>query len=162
MTTVRITAALLALAVGIVPAAALGVTAARAGGAPEWVELPFRLVCHGIDARSLTMFGAVMPICARCFALYLGGLAGIAAFFALRPRRPLPLAALLVALAPMAIDGLTQAAGLRESSNLIRVLTGSLAGGVAMTWLLSRIGGAEGDPAPRTAPLGHPTSDQRS
>ena len=134
----RLTAALLALAVGIVPAAALAATAARAAGAPAWVELPFRLVCHGIDARSLTVAGAIMPICARCFALYLGGLAGIAAFFLLRPRA-LSLAWLVLALAPMAIDGLTQAIGLRESTNALRVLTGAVAGSVAMTWLLSRV-----------------------
>ena len=138
-TTARLTAALVALAVGIVPAAALAVTAARAAGAPAWLELPFRLVCHGIDSRSLVVAGIVMPICARCFALYVGGLAGIAAFVAVRPRRPLARAWLLVALAPMAIDGITQAAGLRESSNALRVITGALAGGVAILWLLSRI-----------------------
>lgn len=138
-TTARITAALLALAVGIVPAAALAATAARLGGAPAWVELPFRLVCHGIDARSLAIAGVPMPICARCFALYVGGLAGIAAFLLLPIRRRLPLRLLLVALLPMAIDGLTQAAGLRESSNALRVATGLLAGGVAIVWLLSRV-----------------------
>ena len=146
-TTARLTAALLALAVGIVPAAALAVTAARVAGAPAWIELPFRLVCHGIDARSLAIAGIPMPICARCFALYLGGLVGIAAFFALRIRRRLPLGALLLALAPMALDGLSQATGLRESSNALRVLTGSLAGGGAMVWLLSRISGAAGETA---------------
>ena len=140
-TTARLTAALLAFAVGIVPAAALAVTAARAGGAPAWLELPFRLVCHGIDSRSLVIAGIVMPICARCFAIYVGGLAGIAAFFAVRPRRPLALPWLLVALVPMALDGLTQATGLRESSNALRVITGALAGGVAILWLLSRVEG---------------------
>ncbi|HEU5162232.1 MAG TPA: DUF2085 domain-containing protein [Thermoanaerobaculia bacterium] len=141
-TTARLTAALLALAVGLVPAAALAVTAARVAGAPAWLELPFRLVCHGIDSRSLAIAGVAMPICARCFALYVGGLAGIAAFFALRPRKPLALAWLLVALAPMAIDGLTQATGLRESSNALRVITGALAGSGAILWLLSRIEGS--------------------
>ncbi len=138
-TAARITAALLALAVGIVPAAALAVTLARAGGAPAWIELPFRLVCHGIDARSLAIAGVPMPICARCFALYVGGLAGIAAFIALPIRRRLPLAVLGIALLPMAIDGLSQAAGLRESSNALRVATGLVAGAVAIVWLLSRV-----------------------
>ncbi|HEY0590957.1 MAG TPA: DUF2085 domain-containing protein [Thermoanaerobaculia bacterium] len=137
--TVRITAALLALAVGIVPAAALAATGLRAAGAPAWIELPFRLVCHGIDARSLAIAGIAMPICARCFALYVGGLAGIAAFLTLPVRRRLPLAFLWVALVPMAVDGLTQAAGLRESSNALRVATGLLAGAAAIVWLLSRV-----------------------
>jgi uncharacterized membrane protein len=138
-TTARLTAALLALAVGIVPAAALAVTAARVAGAPSWIELPFRLVCHGIDSRSLEIAGLPMPICARCFAMYVGGLAGIAAFFAIRLRRPLPLVWLLVALAPMAIDGVSQATGLRESTNALRVFTGLAAGSITMVWLLSRV-----------------------
>jgi uncharacterized membrane protein len=138
-TPARLTAALLALAVGIVPVAALAVTAARVAGAPAWVEIPFRLVCHGIDSRSLEIAGVAMPICARCFAMYAGGLAGIAAFFALRLRGPIPLLWLLVALAPMALDGLSQATGLRESSNVLRVVTGLAAGTVAMIWLLSRV-----------------------
>lgn len=139
--TVRITAALLALAVGIVPAAALAATVARMAGAPAWIELPFRLVCHGIDARSLAIAEMPMPICARCFALYVGGLAGIAAFLALGVRRRLPLAFLVIALVPMAIDGLSQAAGLRESSNALRVATGLVAGAAAIVWLLSRVPG---------------------
>jgi uncharacterized membrane protein len=154
--TTRLLAALLALAVGIVPAAALLATAARIGGAPAWIELPFRLVCHGIDSRSLELAGVAMPICARCFAIYLGGLAGIVLFFALPFRRALPLAVLVAALAPMAVDGLTQAAGLRESSNALRFLTGFPAGAIGLAWLLSRT--ANFDPAENAPPSADPRS----
>lgn len=143
-TTARLTAALLAFAVGIVPAAALAVMAARLAGAPAWLDLPFRLVCHGIDSRSLSIAGVAMPICARCFAIYVGALAGIGLFFVLGlwSRAPIPLGWLLIALVPMAIDGLSQASGLRESSNLLRFLTGFSAGAVALVWLLSRVSAA--------------------
>ncbi|HVR43882.1 MAG TPA: DUF2085 domain-containing protein [Thermoanaerobaculia bacterium] len=139
--TTRIAAGLLLLAVGIVPAAAVGATLVRAAGAPEWIEIPFRLVCHGIDSRSLPFAGVVMPICSRCFALYLGGLAGIAFALAIPPlrRRPIPAAALLLAVLPMALDGVSQAAGLRESSNLLRIGTGLLAGAATLIWLVNRI-----------------------
>ena len=52
---------------------------------------------------------------------------------ALLPRLPLRAYALL--LVPLAVDGLTQAAGLRESTWLLRTLTGGLFG-LATAWLL--------------------------
>lgn len=139
--TAKIAAALLALAIGIVPAAAIGVTFARAGGAPEWIELPFRLVCHGLDSRSLDLAGVPMPICSRCLAIYAGGLTGIAIFLVPGPWRRglLPTAAFLLALVPMGVDGVTQAAGIRESTNLLRLVTGLPAGLVALVWLLGRV-----------------------
>ena len=139
--TTAITAALLTLAVGIVPAAALAVTAAIGAGAPGWIEVPFRLVCHGIDARSLELWGATMPICARCFAIYLGALAGIATFVSipLFRRNPVPTILLALAVLPLALDGVSQALGLRESTNLLRLATGLPSGFVFLLWILGRV-----------------------
>jgi uncharacterized membrane protein len=139
--TTKIAAALFALAVGILPAAALGVTLARAAGAPGWIEAPFALVCHGLDFRSLEISGVFMPICARCTAIYAGALLGIALFLAIPPlqRSPLPGWILLLALLPMVLDGGTQAIRIRESTNALRVLTGTPAGLLFMIWILGRV-----------------------
>jgi uncharacterized membrane protein len=45
--------------------------------------------------------------------------------------------AALVAIAPLAIDGLTQLAGLRESTNALRVATGLVAGLAFGLWILA-------------------------
>lgn len=139
--TTAITALLLTLAVGILPAAALAVTAAIGAGAPAWIEAPFRLVCHGLDERSLELWGATMPICARCFAIYLGAIAGIAAFVSipLLRRDPLPTLLLLLAVFPLAVDGVSQALGARESTNLLRLATGLPSGFVFLVWILGRV-----------------------
>lgn len=146
--TAKLAAALLTLAIGIVPAAAIAVTLARAGGAPAWLDLPFRLVCHGIDARAIDLAGVPMPICARCLALYAGGLAGIAIFLMPGPwrRHLVPTFLFLLALVPMGIDGVTQAIGFRESTNVLRLLTGAPAGLVALVWLLGRVDRAAREP----------------
>jgi uncharacterized membrane protein len=49
---------------------------------------------------------------------------------------------MLLFLAPMAIDGLTQLLGLRQSNNILRFSTGLIAGlllGVVFSWLLLNI-----------------------
>lgn len=137
----KIVAALLALAVGIPPVAALAVPLARAGGAPAWLDLPFRLICHGLDARSIEVFGYPMPICARCFAIYLGAIAAVGAFLTvpLLQRAALPTLVLIAALIPMAIDGTTQAFTLRESNNVLRIASGLPAGFAFLLWTLGRI-----------------------
>ena len=139
--TTAIAAFLFALAVGIVPTAALTVTAAIGAGAPGWIEAPFRLVCHGLDARSLELWGATVPICARCFAIYIGALAGIATFLSipLLRRNPVPTILLVLAVLPLALDGVSQAVGLRESSNLLRLATGLPTGFVFLLWVLGRV-----------------------
>lgn len=80
--------------------------------------------------------GWKMALCQRDIAMYgslfLGGLL----FGLLRTRlRPLSLLAYLACLVPMFIDGGTQLVGLRESTPLLRVLTGGLLG-FATVWML--------------------------
>lgn len=76
-----------------------------------------------------------MPVCARCIGIY-GGAFLSAVMSLVRPRAGaggshaiLPILAIL----PVAIDGATQALGMRESTNLLRVATGAFAG-VLLTW----------------------------
>ena len=142
----RIVAAFLAsIATLILGASSLCAWAVAHGASPRW-RLLFRMMCHGIERRCLTMFGVPMPICARCTAIYIGLVAGTAAFMLLplieeRVMR----VTLYVAAVPMLIDGLTQAIGLRESTNPIRIGTGFVAACLFAMWALTAIEGQKAE-----------------
>ena len=107
------------------------------GASPRW-RLAFRLFCHGIAERSLSVFGEAMPICARCFGIYAGVLIGVIAFASwpyLRERTARWM--MLFATMPILIDGGTQALGLRLSNNPLRVTTGILAAVAFTFWALA-------------------------
>jgi uncharacterized membrane protein len=130
--------------VAAIPALILAASAlcswALGNGASERWRLLFRTICHGRPERSLELFGASMPICARCTAIYAGILAGLA-LFRLMPwlqERFMRIVA-LAALTPLAIDGLTQLTGLRESTNPLRIATGLIAGLAFGLWILSAV-----------------------
>ena len=136
----RILAAVLAFIPSVILLASTLCTWAVAHGAsPRW-RLAFRALCHGIPRRCLEIWHTPMPICARCTAIYGGLLAGILLFMIL-PRLSGHLARkiLLFAAIPMFIDGLTQLAMLRESTNLLRIETGLLAGAAFALWALSEV-----------------------
>jgi uncharacterized membrane protein len=96
----------------------------------------YRLTCHQLPGRSFFLFGHKMAICARCTAFYtsfwgMGLLYGAwkATPWGCRHRPgPLPIKWLAVLAVPMFIDGFTQLVGLRESTNLLRTITGTLVG----------------------------------
>jgi len=120
-------------------AAALCTWAISLGASIQW-RLLFRLMCHGMPSRSLELFGVPMPLCARCVGIYAGMLAGILIFWAVpllreRVMRAFAIAAVL----PLAIDGLTQLSGLRESTNPLRLATGVIAGLAFGLWVLSAV-----------------------
>ena len=119
---------------------AVATTWAVADGASPAIRVPFRLICHGFAGRCFVIAKVPMPICARCTAIWGGLLVGAAAFPLVRVAvRQFPLGALLVAVLPLAIDGFTQALGLRESTNEIRALTGVVAGLAFALWALANI-----------------------
>lgn len=109
------------------------------GASPMW-RLAFRFLCHGIPHRCLTIWGTPMPICARCTAIYVGLFLGLA-IFVLAPWLNEKTArwAMAIGLTPMAVDGLTQLVGLRESTNSLRLATGAAAGLTFGYWILSAI-----------------------
>jgi len=109
------------------------------GASMKW-RLAFRALCHGIPSRCLYVWNVPMPICARCAAIYAGLIAGIL-FFLVLPRIEAHLARKILAFAaaPMFIDGLSQLTGLRESTNLLRIETGLLAGIAFTFWALSEV-----------------------
>lgn len=123
----------------ILGAATLCSWAIAEGASMRW-RLLFRVMCHGLVLRCLSLFGTPMPICARCTGIYLGMLAGLAAFF-LVPwvEEKFMRIASLVAVIPLAIDGLTQLAGFRESTNTLRMATGIAAGFAFGMWILTAV-----------------------
>ena len=131
-----------------IPASLLALSAlccwAIAHGASLRLRLLFRLLCHGIPSRCFLLFGVPMPVCARCTAIY-AGLAVGALLFRLLPRLRERAARILlaVALAPMAVDGLTQLVRLRESTNTLRMVTGLIAGTAFALWVLAAAASSE-------------------
>ncbi|HEY5611317.1 MAG TPA: DUF2085 domain-containing protein [Thermoanaerobaculia bacterium] len=137
----RIAASLFAAAAAAVLAAAAFCSYAIAHGASARWRILFRVLCHGIESRCLELWGVSMPICARCTAIYAGLIVGIVLFVivpSLR-RRLVPSVVLALAIAPLAIDGLTQAFRFRESTNSLRVLTGMIAASAFALWAMSHI-----------------------
>lgn len=128
-----------AIPTAILGASALCTWAIAQGASMQWRML-FRLMCHGRIERSLELFDVPMPICARCAGIYLGMLFGILAFPAvLRLRERVMRVVAFVAVTPLAIDGLTQLSGLRESTNELRIVTGVIAGFAFGLWILSAV-----------------------
>ena len=134
-----VAATLVAIAAAIL-GASIACTAAIANGASMRWRLLFRIVCHGIPERCLSLWNTPMPICARCTAIYAGLVLSFAAFRILPPMRESVARLVLYAAAlPMALDGFTQLLHLRVSSNPLRVETGLLAGIAFGLWALSAI-----------------------
>jgi len=130
--------------IAAIPAAILGAatlcTWAIAHGASMQWRMLFRLMCHGKVERCLELFGAPMPICARCVGIYGGMLLGILAFWAVPLLREKVMRGVAIAAAvPLALDGLTQLTGLRESTNELRIATGVIAGLAFGLWILSAV-----------------------
>ena len=82
-----------------------------------------------------SLAGYKVAICQRDIAIYAAVFVSGLVYALIRPRlRPLPFKWYLVLLIPIAVDGLTQLFGLRESNWWLRTLTGALFG-AASVWL---------------------------
>lgn len=99
-------------------------------------------VCHQKSERCFVYQGKRMNICSRCFGLYLFSFVGLVLGFSVSPvylTKIFLLKLTLIFTLPFFIDGFTQFIGLRESNNLLRFVTGSLAGficGVDLYYLI--------------------------
>lgn len=123
----------------ILSAASLCSLAIAQGASMQWRVL-FRLMCHGRVERCLELFGAPMPICARCTGIYVGLLAGLFAFPFMRWLRERTMRAVaFIAIVPLGVDGVTQLLGFRESVNPLRIATGVIAGLAFGLWILSAV-----------------------
>lgn len=96
----------------------------------------YSYLCHQLPERSWFIFGEKMAYCQRDAAIYPMVLfAGLVYGWRRRRVPSLSLRWYLILIAPMAVDGFTQLFGLRESTGLLRTLTGALFG-VASVWFL--------------------------
>ncbi len=130
---------LVAISAAILSASVICTALIARGASMRW-RLLFRVFCHGIPERCLVLWNVPMPICARCTAIYAGLMVSFAAFLILpRMRESVARMVLLAAVIPMAIDGLSQLAQLRLSTNQLRIETGLLAGIAFGVWALSAI-----------------------
>jgi uncharacterized membrane protein len=153
----KIAAAVFAAIPLTILSAAFATTWVIAHGASMKLRLLFRVMCHGIPSRCLTIWDVPMPICARCTAIYAGLFAGIVLLIALlaagsrfsgATERWFRWTAIVAAM-PVFIDGVTQAAGLRESTNPLRLATGLVAGFFFGIWVLCAIETAPREPSHR-------------
>ncbi|MGH2561240.1 MAG: DUF2085 domain-containing protein [Thermomicrobiales bacterium] len=96
----------------------------------------YSLICHQRPGRSFHLQDEQMAFCERDTAIFAAVIAGGLVFALLRSRLgPLAVWGLVALSLPMAVDGLTQLVGLRESAWELRVLTGSLFG-VGVVWFV--------------------------
>lgn len=123
--------------------------------AASWLIHAYHGVCDQVPSHSYYLFGHQVCLCERCLAIYstllLAGLA-----LAVLPRlrrnvRPLDWRLWLLLILPMAIDGLTQLVGWRESDLVLRTLTGFLFGLGGVWFIYPRIEEIAQDLAPQPA-----------
>jgi uncharacterized membrane protein len=104
-----------------------------------------RQVCHQRARRSFHLRGAQLPVCARCYGLYLSAVLGGAIAWrrpsAARPRRPG--VALAVAAAPTGVTLAVEAIGLADPGNLMRAIASAPLGAVAACVCAGALVGAE-------------------
>lgn len=109
------------------------------------------LICHQRPERSFHIAGVQLPVCGRCFGLYLSGALGaLVAWFApwgITPRETRLV--LVVAAIPTALTVSLEFIGLVQPTNLVRA-TSALPLGAAAAWIFVRSlrADAEGDARP--------------
>lgn len=168
----------------VLPFVAPILSAVGLSGPANLIYAAYRSVCHQWAFRSYFLFGSQttysleelgtlvgpertfaflgnpelgykVAFCERDVAIYLSALLAGLAYAALRPRAgALSPSAYLLLLAPIALDGFTQLVGLRESTVLLRTLTGALFGLASVWFIYPRI-----DQALRSLPAGSLTRD---
>ena len=86
-------------------------------------------MCHQRADRSFFLNGNEMAFCARCTGVWLGIVVGLLCITFLEVPQDFRLAwVFLLGLLPIMVDGGGQLLGLWESTNVVRLLTGLLAG----------------------------------
>src|SRR2546423_7634168 len=98
-------------------------------GISKQIFFALHLVCAQIPSHSFYIFGHQLGMCARNFSIYASMFFGSLIFVLSKKRLPgIPWWLWVLMILPMALDGTTQMVGLRESTWLLRVLTGTLFG----------------------------------
>jgi len=94
---------------------------------PLFFSLHF--VCAQVPSHSFYIFGHQLGLCERNFSIYVSMFLGSLVFVLSKKRMPgLPWWLWIFMLLPMVWDGTTQMFGLRESTWILRIVTGTLFG----------------------------------
>jgi uncharacterized membrane protein len=148
--------------IGSVAWAAIIPLAAFAASRPQGPSLAYafalgayaigHVICHQLPARSFQLWGAVLPVCARCTGIYVGAAVVSAAMWT-RPRTPGNIShisifhqdpaararqLLLAALVPTAVTLIYEWTTGITPANWIRALAG-LPLGAAVAWLIETV-----------------------
>jgi uncharacterized membrane protein len=97
----------------------------------------YSLFCHQKASRSFFLFGNQVAICSRCLAFY-SSLLVFALWMSIKRFKPFDLKLALVLIVPAIADVFLQTLHIRESTNLLRVITGALLGLACSLYLLPR------------------------
>jgi uncharacterized membrane protein len=105
-----------------------------------------RLICHQLPARSFHLWGAAVPVCARCTGIYLGAAAASVVFGLARWRLPSEARSakedarivLLLAFAPTAVTLVFEWTTGVTPANWVRALAG-IPLGVAVAWAVGMV-----------------------
>lgn len=99
-------------------------------------------VCHQMAERSFIFGGIPLPVCARCTGIYSGIFFSMLFFFffgRLKGNKPYSTGGMMIgafSFIPISIDGFFSYMGFWESNQLLRVVTGALAGASLVGFLL--------------------------
>jgi len=86
-------------------------------------------LCHQKAERSFYINGNQMPFCSRCTAILIGITIGLGFMILyMIPLNEKFLTVIILGIVPIGIDGVGQLFGFWESTNVLRVITGSLVG----------------------------------
>jgi uncharacterized membrane protein len=88
-------------------------------------------ICHQLDDRSLHIAGAKFGVCIRCSSIYFSFFVGLLVFPLIRSmesKSRMNLKLLAMGVLPMALDALCNDLGIHASSDVSRLVTGTLAG----------------------------------
>ena len=88
-----------------------------------------KYICHRKPERSFFFKGHQFPVCARCTGFYTGLIVFLIwnCFFKINYDIPTLMMSMILMI-PVAIDGITQYFGPRESTNTLRFITGFIGG----------------------------------
>ncbi len=92
----------------------------------RWVYVSGDLNCHQRASRSYFVNGNEMPYCARDFGLFVGMVIGLAIITAKDIK--VSFWFMIASIVPLGLDGTVQMFTIYESTNLIRLITGTIAG----------------------------------
>lgn len=112
-------------------------------GEKGWSDLNYMFfsypVCHQKPERSFFIFEHKLGVCSRCSGIYFSMLLSTLLYpiiWGIGNRKTPSKWLLIAGMIPIGLDGLTQLVGLRESNNILRVVTGLFFGFILPFYLI--------------------------